>query len=87
MHPMYSKEEIKRVRTRLVGIQKELIEMRYEFTPEELTGLYSVVNRLEDLEWHQDYAQEQQGYVQHQSDSIQSDRLRQILREWTEEVK
>ena len=87
MHAQWNAKEINQIRLRLIRIQKELVEMQYVFKPAELTGLYSVINSLDDLAWRADHAQEQQDYVSEQSSQIQSRRLKEILTEWTGDFK
>ena len=87
MHAQWNAKEINQVRLRLIRIQKELVEMQYVFKPAELTGLYSVINSLDDQAYRADYAQEQQGYQDHQRTQAQSQRLKEILREWTGDDK
>lgn len=83
MHAMYNSKEVKAIKTRLIRLQKELVDMRYVFTPEELTGLYSLLDNLEELEWrrecHEDFRNEQV--------EITSDRLRDLLRDISEGTK
>ena len=80
MHPMYNSSEIKAVRNRLVRLQKDLVEMRYVFSPAELTGLYSLTDHLETLEWNKECRED---FKQ----DITSDRLRKLLSDYEAESK
>jgi hypothetical protein len=56
MHAQYNHTEISAVRKQLVRLQRQLVTMQYVFTPEELTGLYSLINHLETTEWNREAA-------------------------------
>jgi hypothetical protein len=97
MHAMWNHTEIKAIRKRLVRLQKELVEMQYVFTPAELTGLYSQINHLEDLDWQRESAADfhhpanalnmPRDEFNSRASQVQSQRLRDLLREYNEESK
>ena len=97
MHAMYNHTEIKSVRKRLIGLQRQLVEMQYIFTPAELTGLYSLINHLDDLEWQRESAADfghpatalkmDREEFNRGAQDLQSERLRNLLREYNKEPK
>lgn len=97
MHAMWNHTEIKSVRRRLIGLQKQLVEMQYIFTPAELQGLYSLINHLEDLEWQRESAADfghpanalemDREEFNRGAEPLQSQRLRDLLAQANRETK
>ncbi|CAB4137158.1 hypothetical protein UFOVP327_4 [uncultured Caudovirales phage] len=97
MHAMYNHKEIKSVRKRLISLQRQLVEMQYIFTPAELTGLYSLINHLDDLEWQRESAADfghpanavkmDRDEFNRGAEPLQSQRLRDLLSQISQESK
>jgi hypothetical protein len=97
MHAQYNHTEISAIRKQLVRLQRQLVTMQYVFTSAELTGLYSLINHLEDLEWQREAAADF-GHPQNalkmprdefnsRAAPVQSQRLRDLLAQANQESK
>jgi hypothetical protein len=97
MHAQWNHTEIKAIRKQLVRLQRQLVTMQYVFTPEELTGLYSLINHLETTEWNREAAADfghpatalrmDREEFNRGAQDLQSERLRNLLREYNKEPK